>query len=626
MTQTDVAKAINDGLSALQAGNLQDALSHFQRGYKLDETNAAAQSLCGAVLVQLGRIEEGGVELLGAVKKNPAEPNLRVNLADYFLRAQNLPAARTELEKAISQREELPGAWERLGDIHFAESRLEDATRAYDKALSLDGSNFALALKLSRSLRAIKKFDGAEKALEFAETLRPGDASIAAARAELSLVKGEWKDLENQSNEILRNQPEDPVAWKNLATAFAETGRFGAASNALEKSLAYGERTPEALVHYAKICLNALDFERASTALDEAEKIDPQDPSVLGAKAMILTYQGHTKEAEEYCLRCLKVDPSNVEAFPQLSAIRNGRLTDDEEASVKSISRRDDLSPTIRSMAGFVLAHSYDARGEIDAAFAEYERANSLAVERGAREGLTFNRTGADAWTSLLIERFKGAKPLNEVQGDGVSPLFIVGLPRSGSTLVESVLAAHSQVIAGGEMPMLPPLFNNWMKARAADGGAVVSPDERRRFVNAYMIEAPTGDGVRFITDKNLLNLEAVGFIAQVFPKARIINVRRRPLESGLAIYRQDLPKFWTYANSLENIGRRYIQYARLAKHWEAAYGDRFLTVQYETFSRDFETEARALLNECGLDWEDACASFQSVRRTAATISAAPGP
>lgn len=511
--------------------------------------------------------------------------------------------------------------WVRLGEALQAAGRLKQAAEAFDRALALNGRNLPLARRLARLLLDMKDLTGARHVLVYAEQVNPRDLAVAEMMIEAAGALGDWTVVARQAEKVVAAQPGNRDAWRALADARSQLGLFPAARKAFERIIAGPSPKAEDLAYFARILVNAGDFSRAERTLIEAEAATPDDPSILAARAQLLIYQGRAKEAEDYCLRALKADPSNTEALPHLSALRRGRLSAAEEAPLKILSRSESIAPARRATASYLLAHSFDARGEIDAAFAEYVYANGLSAHAAQREGYSFDAAGADAWTAHIIKTFKGLPAGLEAEDGAPAPIFIVGLPRSGSTLLESVLNAHSEVTAAGEAPMAPPMTGRWIKARGIDNTGVLTKDERRQFAASYMAAAP--GGARRFTDKNLLNIEGVGVLAQVFPAAKFVNIRRAPLECGLGIYRQDFLKFWTYATSLEDIGRRYGQYARLVAHWEKFYADRFLTVQYETFTDNFEEEARRLIAFCGLDWEAACLDFQSAERIAATISAA---
>ncbi|MCB9955120.1 MAG: sulfotransferase [Caulobacterales bacterium] len=557
MAGPEAASAIAEGRAAEKAGRLADALASYKRALAAAPADAEARRACSGLLA-------------------------------------------------------------RIGAEHQAAGRLQQAADAFDSALMLDDRNLGHALQLARLLMALGNPPAARHVLAHAERLAPNERAVASLQADVARMLGDWPELERVAVKLAEMTKSDPAAWRAVANARVQQGRYGPALEAFEKAI-HKSPSAEDLVELARLALQALDFSRAEKAITEAEEIAPRSPAVLATKALLLTYQGKTQQAEEYCLRCLEIDPGFIQAYPQLSALRKGRLTPSEEEPLKVLVRNESASFAARATAGFVLAHSLDARGEVDLAFSEYERANSLSASRARAEGLVFDADGADAWTDHIIKTFRGAQARRAFAAP--TPIFIVGLPRSGSTLIESVLEAHSKVASAGEAPMLPPMFNAWLKARGIDNDGVLTEEERGRFVETYLAGAPTD--AAYFTDKNLLNIEAVGFAAQLFPSARFVNIRRNPLECGLAIYRQDFLKFWTFTTDLKSIGRRYTQYARLVAHWERHYPERFMTVQYETFTDNFEAEARRLVAFCGLEWEDACRDFQKAERVAATISAA---
>ncbi|MEZ5981843.1 MAG: sulfotransferase [Parvularculaceae bacterium] len=557
MAGPEAASAIAEGRAAEKAGRLADALASYKRALAAAPADAEARRACSGLLA-------------------------------------------------------------RIGAEHQAAGRLQQAADAFDSALMLDDRNLGHALQLARLLMALGNPPAARHVLAHAERLAPNERAVASLQADVARMLGDWPELERVALKLAEMTKSDPAGWRAVANARAQQGRYGPAREAFEKAI-HKSPSAEDLVELARLALQALDFSRAEKAIAEAEEIAPRSPAVLATKALLFTYQGKTQQAEEYCLRCLEIDPGFIQAYPQLSALRKGRLTSSEEEPLKALVHNENAPLAARATAGFVLAHSLDARGEVDLAFSEYERANNLSASRARAEGLVFDADGADAWTDHIIKTFRGAQATRAFAAP--TPIFIVGLPRSGSTLIESVLEAHSKVASAGEAPMLPPMFNAWLKSRGMENDGVLTEEERRRFVETYLAGAPTD--AAYFTDKNLLNIEAVGFAAQLFPSARFVNIRRNPLECGLAIYRQDFLKFWTFTTDLKSIGRRYTQYARLVAHWERHYPERFMTVQYETFTDNFEAEARRLVAFCGLEWEDACRDFQKAERVAATISAA---
>ena len=198
-------------------------------------------------------------------------------------------------------------------------------------------------------------------------------------------------------------------------------------------------------------------------------------------------------------------------------------------------------------------------------------------------------------------------------------PIFVVGMPRSGTTLIESVLGAHSRVFACGERAPMRQILQAHLDHDAS--GRTVEARVLLEWSRAYFTDLRAPAGAEHVTDKHPLNFEAAALIARLFPNAVIIHVRRKPIETGLSIYRQEFSKHWTFAHRLEDIGHYYGHYARLVAHWERVLPDRFTTIQYERFVGDFEKAAPELVRACGLQWEPQCLNFQQTPRAIATFS-----
>ncbi len=623
MSQSPFSATLQEALSAHRQGSLTRAIPLYERALAAAPDDAEALSLYGLALVQAGRPAEAERPLKRAVEKEPNKPNFRANLAELYFKVGEDETAIRELKAVTGGHPAYAPAFVRLGHAHVARQELKDAAEVFDTALQLNPRDHATAIILARALAATENYGAAYHVLDHAETIRPDDVEGLKLRLEIARRRRDFPALETLAARLAKVAPDDPAGWRDLAAAFFENGRYSDALIAFERVLTMAPRTAESLSQLASIAINALDFAKAEAALAEAEALSPDDARLLAAKALLLTYQGRKAEAESYCMRCMAADPSFVGVYPQLSLLRNGRLDEEEEAHIRAYSRRADVAPAGRATASFVVAHSLDERGDRDAAFEEYARANGEAAERNRLDQIHYDFAGHSAWTDAIADVFRDAAETGAASyHQGPQPIFIVGLPRCGSTLVESVIAAHSAVHAGGELPMLPNIFNKWMQENHRAGHATLPAADRERLAAAYMRGLPAGIATARFTDKNLLNLEAAGMIAQIFPKAVIINVRRNPVESAFSIWRHDMMKFWAFATTFEDIASRWGLYARLAEHFERALPGRFHTIQYEDFVNVFDVEARKLVALCGLDWEDQCGDFQNARDIAPTLSA----
>jgi tetratricopeptide (TPR) repeat protein len=439
-----------------------------------------------------------------------------------------------------------------------------------------------------------------------------------ALESEGLIARREWPKLYASARSWTDADPESIPAWRTLARAAFEEGRHIEATNAFARVLSFSTPTAVELTAYAGLCLQALDIDAAAKALDQAEALDPELAQMLAIRALLLMYQGRFEQAEAYCRRCLERDPGYVPVYLTLSRLRRGALTDAELSAVNQLARRADVYLDYRVSAIFAVAHAHDARGEIDAAFAAYEAAHALARERDALEKRSYDQV-KDAVRVDGIVKLSSALPEIALLAGAPRPIFIVGMPRSGTTLIESVLGAHSRVFACGERLIMRQILRVLLGLEQA--GRVADARVLEDWAKAYFRDLPNLGGADHITDKHPRNFEAAGLIARVLPNALIVNVRRNPVETCLSIYRQEFNKHWTFAHRLADIADYYRRYAQLVAQWERTLPGRFVTIQYEDFASNFERAAPELLQVCGLSWEPQCLKFQEKPRAIATFS-----
>jgi tetratricopeptide (TPR) repeat protein len=441
------------------------------------------------------------------------------------------------------------------------------------------------------------------------------------SQAETLTRQGDWAELESLAARWSRERPASAEAWWNLSRAAFELGRFRHAMEAFGKVLGLSQRTGASLTTYARIAMHALDFEAAASAMAEAEKLAPDHAELLATRGLLLTYLGRFTEAEVCCRRCLELAPDFAPAYTTLSRLIEGRFSDGETDRLRRMAHEERMPLDHRIPAAFALGHSHDARGEVDLAFRAYAFAHQLCIERNVREGRRYDAAATEARTDRLLNLPDFRVPAGDA-GSAAVPLFIVGMPRSGTTLIESVLSAHSRVQSAGERPemqqILEAFLRSTLNARSEPPASAVMSAWREAYLRDARVAAP----VDHMTDKHPLNFEAAGLIAGLFPGSVIVHVRRNPLETALSIYRNEFSKFWMFTDRLEDIGHFYGHYARLVSHWERVLEERFVTIQYEEFAGDFDTAAPALVAACGLEWEEGCRNFQAASRPIATFSA----
>ncbi len=542
------------------------------------------------------------------------EPYNPLEFGVAALKANRIDEALAALQTALERAPDDAEALSLYGLALVRAKRFSDACPLLLRAVEKEPGQAGFRLNLAEYYEQTGKFELAAAELRTVVSRNP---TIRHAWAKLTGVltsSRNWARLQAVGEAWIRAEPDSFAATQALSRAKLERGDLIGARDVFQSRVQNGPRTPDVLCAYANACLSAGDFDAAMAALEEAEQLDGDSPDLLAAKGRLLTYLGRLQEAETYCRRCLSRDPKYVPAFTFLSQLTGGRLSDAEVETLSQLVEGDEVGLDLRIPAAFALARARDAEGDVDAAFAAYERANALAVERSRIEGISYEPMRSEARTQLIMSRFAAVEPERMTQ-KRPTPIFILGMPRSGTTLIEAVVAAHSQVCGKGELPTMSNLLQMYLSA------GDLSQADLENFARRYIDTASPVNGAPFFTDKLPTNFEAVGLIARLFPSSPIVHIRRNPVETGFSIFRQGLMKFLTFANRLQDIGHAYGQYARLIAHWRHLFGSRLITIQYESFVADFSTAAPELLRACGLEWEERCRNFQLAPRAISTFS-----
>jgi hypothetical protein len=334
---------------------------------------------------------------------------------------------------------------------------------------------------------------------------------------------------------------------------------------------------------------------------------------------------GRQEEAIAAYRECIRLRPDNGESYWSLANLKTYRLSDDDIAAMEERLTRDGLSQQSRVNFLFALAKAWEDREDYAQAWGYYAEGN--AVQRMQEK---YDPVATEVMHDAIVEVFD-EELLREKSGGGHpdrSPIFIIGLPRSGSTLIEQILASHSEVEGTSELPYVGRVATSLNRNRA-DGinypHAVreLSAEHFRALGQDFLELARmhrTEGAARFI-DKMPNNFPAVGFLHLILPNAKIIDARRYPLDSCLGCYRQLFAKGQTFTYDLNDIGEYFLEYERMMEHWQAVLPGRVLTVQYEALVNDVEREVHRLLDHCELPFEDACLRFYQTERPVRTAS-----
>ncbi|NKB37944.1 MAG: tetratricopeptide repeat protein [Gammaproteobacteria bacterium] len=576
---------LDSGIAAQQSGRQEEALTFFRKAYELATDDAEVMSLFGLALSQSGAYEEAAPLLQSAVRLESQQIGFRMNLLTHLMTTGDYDAAKIEAVNIIKINPAFPPALERLAEAQIALNELEQAESVIGKLSEMD----------ERS------------------------PSLFRLTCLLFTQKADWLKLEQKARSWIEMLPHDPLAWQMLCTAYIEQGRIRLAEENFRKVLELRQGNAEDLARYAQICLQCFEYNRAREALQKAQSIDPDMAEVQVSLALLHTYHGDFQHAAGCCRHALQLEEDNVDAYRQLVNVTRGKLTDDEFDCLLKLSCSDWSNKEQAIDIEFALAQVYEARKDYSSAFTAFEKANHLNKYQAEKHQQLYDRQAAFEKTRKIKSIFTKEVTRSVMENAMPCPIFVLGMPRSGTTLVETCLSAHSLIEAGGERPLLPQILDSVLKTSTdtlPDSGLL------KQWVNAYLTDRPEMSSATHFTDKNPLNFEAIGLLSILFPNAPVLHIRRNPIDTCFSIFKHKFSRFWSFTHSLNDIAHYYSQYAQLMNYWEQSLGARFMSIQYETLASDFSTMAPQLIAHCNLDWEDSCLDFQSKGNPVSTLSA----
>ncbi len=379
---------------------------------------------------------------------------------------------------------------------------------------------------------------------------------------------------------------------------------------------------------YAAAAFAVGNIEEAKALYAQLAKNAPTDHLIPISQGHIFNAIGERENAVAAFQRCIQLKPAHGDSYWSLANTKSYRFDDDEIASMQKIEESDALSTLDRVQICFALGKALEDKNLFDDAFNYYDRGNSLKLPTTHYDPVQLRKrvqAQIDVCTSELFESRQNVGVQN------VDPIFIVGLPRAGSTLLEQILASHSQVDGTMELHNVLDLAKR-LRGRDADQDGTprypailgdLNNDLFAQFGEQFIDQTRIyrGSGQLFI-DKMPNNFFHIGLIKLILPNAKIIDARRHPMACCFSGYKQLFGEGQEFSYGLSQIGEYYKEYVRLMAHWDAVLPGQVLRVNHEDVVADLETQVHRILNYCGLDFESACLEFHKTERTVRTPSA----
>jgi len=456
------------------------------------------------------------------------------------------------------------------------------------------------------------------------QTSLPPHLAQRLAQASALRQAGKVSEAVTAYRAVLAEAPRLPDSWYNLGWLLRRAGDPIGALEAYDRALSLSISGPEEVllnkgVIYAD---DLLDPAKAEQAYRAALAINPLYAEARFNLSNTLEDLGDREAAAKEYRVLLNQEPHATEPLARLANLTNVASPDDKLVErLKSALSRQGLPADQRASLGFALGRLLDQAGDFDMAFDVYRHANTASLASRHPQMPGYNRARQDALVDSLIALPPPASAASD-STSAISPVFILGQFRSGSTLLEQILSAHSAVTTGGELPLLGTIAARDLSPYPASLASLAA-DEAAAHRNTYLagvaLRFPDASGI--VTDKRPDNFYHIGLILRLFPNAKILHTVRDPRDTCLSNYFLYLSHDQPHAVDLADLGHHYRAYQRLMAHWKTTAGDRMLDVEYDTLVRNPETAIRNVATFLGLPFEAACLNFQTSRAPVKTAS-----
>jgi tetratricopeptide (TPR) repeat protein len=450
-------------------------------------------------------------------------------------------------------------------------------------------------------------------------TLEPRDPAVRNDLGVALAQLARYREAEAEFHRAIGIKSGYPEAHYNLAGVLQSTGRFNESEMPLRRALKLKPSYLDARISLGTTSIMLGRLRDARDSFEKVLRVAPRNARALVGVGQVEALQGRFAEAEVAYRRALETNPGASYAWAALASIR--KMTPADSAWIKRAEEIADgpLTPIDEATLRFAIGKYYDDVEDFTRAFRSYQQANELHKLRAE----PYDREGRRRFVDDLVSRYT-PEAIADAGANGGSdsqrPVFVVGMPRSGTSLVEQIIASHPAALGAGELDFWKIVVREHEHTMRT---ALLGEPLRKKLAHAYLrvLAGHSADALR-VVDKAPGNADYLGLLHRVFPNARIINLQRDPIDTCLSCYFQQFPPSLNHTLDLSDLAHYYREHHRLVAHWRSVLPrDRFLDVPYSDLTADQEAWTRRILEFIGLPWDPRCLEFHQTVRPVNTAS-----
>ena len=613
------------GIIAHRVGRTELALDLVGKAIEKMPNVAQFHANRGEMCRILKRMDEAVIHGEKAVKLDPKFASAHSNLGIAYYDLKEYEKAQAQQEKALKLSPDLIPALNNLGSIKRANDDRPGAVELYRRVLAISPNHLESINNLGALLIEENETDEAIATLIRALKLQPNYAEAHNNIGNAFIVKEDYDKAFQAYNKALSINNQYPEPMLGLARVYKEKDKYDDASLMVKRALEINPDKAEAYCMLGDIHFKKSEYPESEDAYRKALDVEEE---LLGAHLGIGQVQmelGNLQEAEEKFNYAIELKPDEIAPYVLMAQVRKIKKKDPVLKRLEEHAKEIEDLPETRAMSlHFALGKAFDDVKDYDKAFPHFSAGCRIKRSKIDYSSDAMEKNGKsirEFFTEEQIERLRGG-----ADGSG-RPIFVLGMPRSGTTLVETILASHPEVFGGGELRDLLKVANQPKPGVKSEGFPMSMQGMRasdiREMGERYLAcLRKYDDQTAHITDKMPANFIALGLIHLMLPDAKIVHVMRNSADICLSNFSKNFNNSQYHSYDLEEMARYYVNYAKMMEHWRKVLPKgAFYEVQYEQLVSDPEAQTRALIDYCGLEWNDACLSPHKTERSVKTAS-----
>jgi tetratricopeptide (TPR) repeat protein len=608
-------------------GDLAGAVASHRRALEITPGLAEAHDSLGSALQDLGQLNEAAASHRRAIEIKPELAEAHNNLGNALLELNQIDTAVMSYRRALAIRPNYAEAHGNLGNALRDLGQPQEALASYRRMLEIRPDSAEAHNNLGNALLSLGQLEDAAASYRRALAIRPRSAGALANLGNVLRGLGQPQEAALSCRRALEMEPDFVEAHRYLGNAKFDLGQFDEAAASYGRALALKPDFAEVHTALSVVLRQTGRAAEAEASCRRALEIAPNSAEALAFLGEIHADRGQFSEAEDLFKRALSIDPDLPEGWAGIARYR--KMGDGDApwlaAAQRLVGKRLPMQHEINMR--YAIGKYFDDVKDFEQAFASYRLANELTK----RYGVSYDRERV----ARRVDRITAAydrnwlRQLRPEANPSERPVFIVGMPRAGTTLAEQILASHPAVFGAGELRFWHTASADYESSsrRNGLGGAAGSEAGDAAVISGLsdqylrQLDGLSADALR-VVDKMPANIMNLGLIHAALPNARIIHMQRNPIDTCLSIYFQVFSTTHSYANDLEHLAHYYTQYLRVMEHWRSTLPEgAILDVPYEGLVEDSEVWSRRMVQFVGLPWDPRCLDFHQTNRTVLTAS-----